>query len=322
MNILKNLRHFTGKHVVVLLTRKCNLSCGWCNVVNQDYPDASVDEWKKEIRLFDKFNVANITVMGGEPTEYQGLFELLSYMKENTRATVSMVTNGIKIRDDGKYREKLADIGLDLLVVSMNSKKELGKLPLYARNFASVIVNTIVSKENIREIPGMVTEVSAYSNCFFDPIVLQTDENAFSKKANEALLPDIEDVKEVSRKLVEMKFLGYLIVSTFSYLNKMPDYVSGWRWKCRKNAFKKFFALNNDTRIMVCQGTKPLDYKLSQLTDPDNMKQFREQVKESAGNCSGCLYNCTYNSSVNPISKLIGFMPMTPRIIKQALTKR
>ena len=321
MNILRNLRHLTGKHVVVLLTRKCNLTCDWCNVVNQDFEDASLRQWKKEIDYFNKFNIANITVMGGEPTEYPHLFEVLEYMKEKSEATVSLVTNGVRIRQDGKYREKLKEVELDLLVVSMNSKKELSKLPLYAGNFSSVIVNTVVSSENISDIPDMIKEVSEQGNCFFDPMVLQADENMFSKKANERILPRIEEVRMLSKRLVEMKLLGYPIITTFPYLKRMPDYVGGWRWNCEKHAFRKFFALNNDARITLCQGTKPLNFRLSDLTAQENMEKFMEEVAESARECKGCLYNCTYNSSVNPIIKLAGFLPMSPRIIRNTLKK-
>ena len=282
MNILRNLRHLTGKHVVVLLTRKCNLTCDWCNVVNQDFEDASLRQWKKEIDYFNKFNIANITVMGGEPTEYPHLFEVLEYMKEKSEATVSLVTNGVRIRQDGKYREKLKEVELDLLVVSMNSKKELSKLPLYAGNFSSVIVNTVVSSENISDIPDMIKEVSEQGNCFFDPMVLQADENMFSKKANERILPRIEEVRMLSKRLVEMKLLGYPIITTFPYLKRMPDYVGGWRWNCEKHAFRKFFALNNDARITLCQGTKPLNFRLSDLTAQENMEKFMEEVAESA----------------------------------------
>lgn len=317
MDILRNIRHFAGKHVVIILTRECNLSCSYCNVIRQDYKDVTAEEWKREIDLFDRFNVKNITVMGGEPTEHPDLPGILRYMRENTSATVSLVSNGIKIREDPSFRKKLSALDLDVLVVSLNTEKELSLLPLYASNFSSVIVNTIVSSGNIGEIPSMIQRISKYVNCFFDPMIMQVDENTFSKRANERLLPGRKDVDELSEKLRRMKLYGCPIISTFQYLGRMGDYVSGWRWNCGKNAFNRFFALNNDARIMVCQGTHPLDFRLSDLADGARMDEFKEKVDDIVSGCGGCLYNCTFNSSVNRISKLLGFAPMAPRVLRK-----
>ena len=47
------------------------------------------------------------------------------------------------------------------------------------------------------------------------------------------------------------------------------------------------------------------------------MREFMEEVDKTVSACGGCLYNCTFNSSVNRITKLLGFVPMTPRILSQ-----
>jgi len=313
--MLNNLRHLTGSHCLVLLTRKCNLNCSYCNVIRKDYSDVEPERWFKEIDSFNRYNVTNVSVLGGEPTEYDGLFQVLEYMKKKTNATVSLVTNTIKIRSDGEYQKKLGDVGLDSLVVSINNLSDLNLLDEIHKNYNAVIVNTVISKTNISEIGAMIKNAAKYRNVFFNPIMMQVDENLFSKKT-ENLMPGEKELKETSKALIKMKLGGYPIMSSISYLKKMPEYSTGWRWKCDpKKAFNRFFVLNNDTRIMVCPSKPPLEYSLSELNE-ENTDEFMGKVKSVVESCDGCFFDCIFNSSLHPIKRLLNHVPYSPRILK------
>lgn len=271
----------------------------------------------KEIDHFDRFGITNITVMGGEPTEYQDLFRVLGYMKSNCRGTISVVTNGVRISRDPEYRKELGRL-VDSVNVSVNDLEGLDVIDTISEDFGHVIVNTVVTKDNVDDVAEFAKRISKHRNCFFSPMIIEVENNMFSRRDNIRYLPSKAAIMALAKELKAMKIRGYPIIATFKYLDRMVDYVRGWRWKCEGNAFSKFFALNNDMRITVCQGTKPLDYTLSSLND-DNIKDLEEDIKRTVKNCSGCLYSCTFDSSINRLKKYIEFIPMSYRIFR--LTK-
>ena len=314
--MLKNLRNFFGKHLVIILTRKCNLSCNYCNVINQNYKDIGFNKWKKEIECFNKFNVTHISLQGGEPTEYRDLFKVIRYIKRKSKATVSLVTNGIKVIKDENYRKELSRTGIDSITISINKKSEIKKIKKISKDSKIVIVNTMISSDNVLDIPSIIKGIAKYKKIFSNLIIIQKEENLFSKKKNIKKIPYGKDIKKVSKELIYLKFKGYPILNSFEYLKRMNLYVSGINWKCKSHAFNRFFALNNNGQIMVCQGTKPTGFFLSSL-DKKNIKEFRKKVKKISYDCEGCLYDCTFNSSRKRLRKFLEYCLMIPHIIKR-----
>lgn len=295
VNVSSVLKDFSGKRIIIFPTRKCNLNCSYCNVVRHQYPDISLADWQKEFKHFDKLRVSRVVILGGEPTLRADIFGIIKSIKKYSRARVSLVTNLIKINSDPSYALLLEKSDLDTLIVSINNFSGLKILPYLSKTFKrTIIVNSIISKNNISEIKDMALKVSEYKNCFFNPLLLQVEENYFSSSRLKSDLPDYKAICSLVKDLIILKLKGYPIIRSFAYLFYMKKYVKGQRWNCRKYAFKKFFAINNDGRLMVCQGTRPLDFKLSQL-DKNNMADFKKEVKTVTDNCPGCFYDCTFD---------------------------
>ena len=302
----------------MIITRKCNLSCSYCNVINQDYKDIGFNKWKKEIDCFNKFDVTHISLQGGEPTEYRDILKVIKYIKRKSKATVSLVTNGIKIIKDDDYRKELSKVGVDSITISINNKFEIKKVRKILKDFKMVIVNTIISSDNVLDIPNIIKGIAKYKNCFSNLIIIQKEQNLFSKKENIKKIPSEKDIKKLSKKLIYLKLKGYPILNSFEYLKRMNLYASGINWKCKNYAFNRFFALNNDGQIMVCQGTPPTGFFLSSL-DKKNIKEFKNKVKKITNNCEGCLYDCTFNSSGKRLIKFLEYCLMMPHIIKNKI---
>jgi len=287
-------KHFIGKRIFIFITRKCNLNCPYCNVIRNQYADLSLAEWHEEFKYFDKFRVSTAVLMGGEPTERKDLLEIIKGVKRYSRAKVNLVTNLIRIKSDPAYAMALSQAGLDTIAVSINNFAGLPILADLSPLFKRIVVNTIISKNNIGEIKNIALRVSQYKNCFFSPLLLQVEENYFSSSKTKSDLPDYEDIRRVVKDLIILKLKGYPVSRSFHYLLYMKKYVKGRRWNCKKDVFKRFFAINNDGRLMVCQGTSPLDFKLSQL-NRENIPDFKKQAKAAAAGCPGCLYDCTFD---------------------------
>lgn len=95
----------------ILLTRRCNLRCGYCSIVKdaddkpEQYPninhyiknELSVDEWKDRL-LRLKANNPNVFLIfyGGEPFLYQGLPELIKFCHEQAMY-YTIISNNTKL---------------------------------------------------------------------------------------------------------------------------------------------------------------------------------------------------------------------------------
>lgn len=287
-------KHFVGKRIFIFITRKCNLNCSYCNVTKSRYPDLPLSDWDNEFKYFDKFGVSTAVLMGGEPTEREDLLEIIKSIKKYSRAKVNLVTNLIRIKSDRSYAMALSEAGLDTIAVSINNFSGLSILADISPIFKRIVVNTIISKNNIGEIKKIALKVSEYNNCFFSPLMLQVEENYFSSSMTKSDLPAYDDICRAVKDLIILKLKGHPISRSFSYLFYMKKYIKGQRWNCKNDVFKRFFAINNDGRLMVCQGTKPLDFKLSQLT-PKTIVNFKKEASSVAASCHGCLYDCTFD---------------------------
>ena len=80
------------------LNRACNLRCKWCYAQSTEYlkeDDLDISLAYQLINIFSELNIRHIVLIGGEPTIYPHLFEVIDYChKMNIRCGI--VTNGLK----------------------------------------------------------------------------------------------------------------------------------------------------------------------------------------------------------------------------------
>jgi MoaA/NifB/PqqE/SkfB family radical SAM enzyme len=101
----------------LIVTRRCNLSCGYCS----EYDDVSemipLGPLKERIDALHRLNVINISLLGGEPLMHPELPEIVAYA--DRRAQVSITTNGFLLTRD--LIERLNRAGLANMEVSIDS---------------------------------------------------------------------------------------------------------------------------------------------------------------------------------------------------------
>ncbi len=68
------------KRVIVEITDKCNFKCKHCFANKNDF-ELKVESWKKIFNNICKEKIQSITITGGEPLLYQGLFDLLKQVR-------------------------------------------------------------------------------------------------------------------------------------------------------------------------------------------------------------------------------------------------
>ncbi len=102
------------------VNRKCNLQCSWCyskntSLINND--EISLDLAKRIVNLAKELNINHISLIGGEPTLYTYIYDIIKYITTNT-ISVGIITNGLKLANK-KNVQKLIDAGLDSVNISI-----------------------------------------------------------------------------------------------------------------------------------------------------------------------------------------------------------
>lgn len=105
------------------ITRKCNNFCEWCytqnklNCESMKYEDAiaCVDKLKK-------LGTNRIVLIGGEPTLYSNIIELINYISSKG-IKVSIATNGRKF-SDLEFSKKVIDAGVNSINISLKATSE------------------------------------------------------------------------------------------------------------------------------------------------------------------------------------------------------
>ena len=102
------------------ITYRCNNDCSHCyNARQRNYPEMSVEQWKKVIDRVWDLRIPHVVFTGGEPTLYNGLVELVAYAEELGLIT-GLNTNGRKLADQ-QFLNALIEAGLDHVQITLES---------------------------------------------------------------------------------------------------------------------------------------------------------------------------------------------------------
>ena len=101
----------------VIVTRRCNLSCGYCTEFDQSSAPVPLDDLKQWFDVLHRLRVVNISLLGGEPLLHPDLPEVVAYA--NRKSQVSITTNGYLLRRS--LIHQLNDAGLSNLQISIDA---------------------------------------------------------------------------------------------------------------------------------------------------------------------------------------------------------
>ncbi len=103
-------------HLVV--TRRCNLSCGYCNEYDRTSPPVARELLERRLAKLRELRTWMVCLTGGEPTLHPHLVPLVRRMKELGFRRRQIITNGYRL---GKHLvEGLNDAGLTDLQISID----------------------------------------------------------------------------------------------------------------------------------------------------------------------------------------------------------
>jgi MoaA/NifB/PqqE/SkfB family radical SAM enzyme len=166
---LKRLFDDRALYCQLIVTRRCNLACGYCN--EYDKVSAPVPFETLTARMDHLINELGVTIMdflGGEPLMHPRIADLVAHANERGCWT-NIITNGFLLSD--KLVEKLNLAGLNSMAVSIDRltptdfthkglvplRKKLRRLREQAR--FKVEVNIVLCEETLDEFEAVVDEI-------------------------------------------------------------------------------------------------------------------------------------------------------------------
>jgi MoaA/NifB/PqqE/SkfB family radical SAM enzyme len=82
----------------LIVTRRCNLSCGYCSEYDNFSPPIPLPVLKERIDALHRLGVVNIALLGGEPLLHPDIADIVAYA--NRHAQVSLTTNAFLLSDE------------------------------------------------------------------------------------------------------------------------------------------------------------------------------------------------------------------------------
>ena len=265
----------------LVITRRCNLSCGYCFEYDKVSKPVPLETLKQRIDHLAKLRSVFVTLTGGESLLHPDVIELVRYVRERGM-TPFLNTNGYLLTK--QIIEGLNEAGLYGMQLSIDnakpndiSKKSLKplmpKLRLLARYARfHVRINTVLGSsppEEALEVARAVVAFGFDSNCS-----LVRDETGALVKPDPATRAAYEEIRGLGRRLPS--FLDD------DYTRKLLD-AGTIQWKCRAGA--RTFMVCENGLVHLCQprmgnpGTPLLEYTV------EDIRQAFDAPKPCAATC-------------------------------------
>lgn len=147
------------------INRACNIRCKWCYAQGTGFnkkDDIDINLAYNLIDIFKDLDLKSVCLLGGEPTLYDKLPELLQYIKSKGMKS-TIITNGILLSNE-EYLNKLLEYGLNNIVISLKAEntekyheltqsndfeKVIKAIKICSQKKVNLSVSTVLTKENI-----------------------------------------------------------------------------------------------------------------------------------------------------------------------------
>jgi MoaA/NifB/PqqE/SkfB family radical SAM enzyme len=297
----------------LIVTRRCNLSCGYCSEYDNFSDPVPTDELKRRIDALHRLHSVNITMLGGEPLMHPDIAELVAYA--GRKSNTSVVTNGFLLRNN--IIEALNAAGLNNLTVSIDT---LHADP--SRYIQKSLRSLRTRLERLQRLARFDVHVTAVlcesSKDDFKQLMREIEEFGFRMSVN---------LIHNSKGYVTIEGQPYLDLYEEFYREGKPftyiDYEYGKKllqgerpdWKCRAGA--RYLYVDEFGKVQLCASQLGrLGTTIEEYTAAD-LREHSKSYKDCEEGCSvGCAFRCSQVDNDKPQfvkSVLKGFVKGTLR---------
>lgn len=239
-----------------IVAERCNSRCQYCDDWRQDEydPEIDIEQWKAALTSVKDFvGPFMINFSGGEPLIKRGVLDLFDWCGDNN-IRWGVVTNGSRLTPDIVKRLVAArpfnvNISIDglapvhdelrgvqgLFTRCENGIRLLRDESQRAGTHFPIIIKPTVTAMNYADLPDLVAWVkdAGASAVNFQPLQRSTPETYGDLWIEES---DLEPLRQVIERLVEMKNGGHPILNSDRVLRAFPDYFAGQKITSREKA--------------------------------------------------------------------------------------
>ena len=269
----------------MVVTRRCNLSCGYCNEYDDFSPPVPFALLQQRVQALARLNTAAVTCTGGEPLMNPHLGDTIRFIREQGMIA-TMITNGYRLNQ--RRIEGLNDCGLQEMQISIDnlepdevSQKSLRavekKLVLLARHAKfKVSVNSVLGVSEARTEDAYEVARTAKRLGLLHTVGVLHDGSG-------TLKPLSTQQFEVYKRITD---LSHSVTHRLNYHLFQKNLMHGHpnRWKCRAGA--RYLYICEDGKVHRCSqqrgypGTPLLQYN-------------REDIVREFDTQKGCARHCT-----------------------------
>jgi len=304
-------------NVGIRITRKCNMKCMYCNIQSVEREDLTLDEWKEAVKIIKEIGAKQIVILGGEPTMYPYIVELVDFIVNDLNIECNLTTNAF---ENFEISKKLLDVGLTSLGVSVDNleiKKSISPLKsknglklidflLSNCNNCNITNYTVLSKNNINEVLDLIEFMDNKNiSTYILPFHWGNEGTFEHRKNNEkyAFITD-DDIKNyclVIDKIIDMKNKGYKIKNSIEFLKESKKYIKNLNWKC--SGLSELRIDSDGKLVCCCDRIGNVNNEFSIFNLKNNLPKFFEQREADASKCNGCLWPSSFESELKKLKR-------------------
>lgn len=278
----------------VVVTRRCNLACGYCNEYDDHSAPVPLADMLARIDRLAGLRTASVTLTGGEPLLHPQLDEIVRAARGHGMI-VTTITNGFRLTR--AWIERLNEAGLQGMQISIDnlepddvSMKSLasvrGKLALLERHARfKVNVNSVLGISEARTADVVTVAEVAASHGLQHSVGVLHDGGGTLEPLTPAQMRAYRQVTRISPSIVHS--LNYWLFQRRLMRGRPND------WKCRAGA--RYLYVSEDGRVHWCsqqRGTPGIP--LADYTREDIRRQFHTEKS-----CSPtCTLSCVHQMSM------------------------
>lgn len=275
----------------LIITRRCNLSCGYCSEYDNSSEPVPLEALRRRIDALHRLRAANITLLGGEPLMHPDIAEIVAYA--GRRSNTSVVTNGFLLRNG--VIEELNEAGLNNLTVSIDTvqadpsryiqkslrslRPKLERLKRLAR--FDVHVTAVLCEASNGEFRQFVDEIIALG--------LRMSVNLIHDQKGMVSISGPSYQEQYEHLYRNGKPFTYL---DYSYSKRL---LKGERpsWKCRAGA--RYLYVDEFGKVQLCASQMG---RLGKPVEEYSLEDMRQQSNSYKGCEEGCSVGCAYRCSL------------------------
>jgi MoaA/NifB/PqqE/SkfB family radical SAM enzyme len=269
----------------MVVTRRCNLSCGYCNEYDDFSPPVPFELLAERVEALYRLNTAAVTCTGGEPLMNPGLTRVIRLIREKGMIA-TMITNGYRLNE--KRILELNDSGLQEMQISIDnlvpddvSQKSLkaveSKLGLLSKHASfKVNVNSVLGISDERTEDALEVAETAKRFGFFHSVGVLHDETGRIKPFSERQFQTYRRITGLSHSVSHS--INYRLFQK-NLMHGRPN-----AWKCRAGA--RYLYICEDGKVHLCSQRRGYPgVPVTQYTREDVAREF-DTRKDCAPYCT------------------------------------